>query len=785
MLDLKLWRDLARMRGQALTIALVVAGGVAAFVAAMSTHDSLVRAQQRYYVEARFGHVFASLKRAPLALRDRILALPGVADAHARLAGAALLDMPQVPEPVRARLIGLEHAQQATINRLQLRRGRWIDPANGHEVMVSEGFARANRLEPGDRLQALVNGRRETLQVVGVALSPEFIFALPAGEAMVDDRRFGVIWMARRTLEGALDMEGAFNDLVLTLSHDAIEAKVIDQLDHLLAPWGGRGAHGRDEQLSHRFLSQEIRQQRVTATVMPAIFLGVAAFLLNVVLGRLVAAQRSQIAVLKAVGYGDLAVGLHYLKLAVLVVVAGGLLGVALGAWMGQAMADLYADFFRFPQLEFRVAPWLMAVAVGVALAAGILGAGATVRRMMRLPPAEGMRPAAPPAYRALRGGATGALRRLSPRTRMIGRNIVRQPLRAAMTVLGVALAVAVIVSGMFWQDAVEHVMHLQFALVQRGDVEVGFTDPVGPRALHALARLPGVEQVEGSRAVPVRLRAGHRSYRTGVFGLPSGGGLRRLLDGELREIAPPREGLLLTDHIGQVLRVRPGDTVEMEVLEGARAHRVVRVAALVADPIGAAGYMELAALNRLMGEGESYSAASLRLARADDAALHARLKAMPKVASVAVKRTALRNFEDTNARYLLVFTGILTAFAVVIAIGVVYNAARIALAERAWELASLRVMGFTRREVSGILLGELALEMVVAIPLGWLIGYGLAVGSTGLVDTDLFRIPAVVWPRTYAYAALAVAVAGVASALIVRRKVDRLDLVAVLKTRE
>jgi putative ABC transport system permease protein len=761
----------------------VVAAGIGAFIALLSTYDSLQWSRHAYYEEARFAQVFADIKRAPKAVERQIAELPGVAALETSIVQDVTLDLANVDEPIIGRMIGLS-SNQASLNRLTLRRGRLPGQDKRNEALVSEGFAKAHGLMPGDHVVALLNGKREELEIVGIVLSPEYIFASRGGD-LPDDKGFGVFWVERERLASAFDMEGAFNHAALNLSPGASESAVIDALDRLLEPYGNLNTHGRRDQNSHRILNQEINQQKTMATIFPTIFLGVAVFLLNVVLARQVATQRDQIAALKALGYADRAIAAHYLKFVLVIVLCGIVLGVAVGAWMGYEMTDLYTTFFHFPRLIYRIQPWIMLLASGISLIAALGAALGAVRRIVAMAPAEAMRPPAPTRYRRLLLEKFGMEHLLSPQARMVIRTLERRPLRTLLTSFGIACAIAIIVAGTFWGDAMDYLMEVQFNAAERGDVTVVFTAPVARTALHDIARLPGVLRSEEMRSVPVRLRAGHRTYRTAVSGYPPDADLRQLLDTQLRRVPLPGDGILLSRRLAQRLGVKPGDTLTLESLEATRSKRDIVVSALVNDMIGLAAYMDIAALNRLMGEGESISAVAVKLDPARAKEFYARIKQMPQVATVTIKDEMLRSFRETNRRFLLFFTTIVTVFAAAIAVGVVYNSARISLAERAWELASLRVLGFTRHEVSTLLLGELAFEIALAIPLGLWLGYLLAHLIVAQMPMETVDIPVIITSATYAYAALAILIAGVASALIVRHRVDHLDLVAVLKTRE
>jgi len=784
-LDRKLLRDLRLMWSQAVTIALVVASGVAGYIATFSAYDGLSWSREVYYTEARFADVFASLKRAPRALEHQLAALPGAAHVETALTQIVQVDIPNVADPIIGRLVGIDPQALPQLNRLFIREGRMVSPHGGQtlEVLVSEAFALARGLKPGDRLHALINGKREALQIVGIALSPEYVFAGAGGSP--DLRGFGVFWLDRKALAAAYNMEGAFNQVAVRLAPGASEGMVIDGLDRLLAPFGGVSAHGRDEQMSNRFLSSEIKEQRVFGTVLPTIFLAVAAFLLNVVLSRQIATQREQIAALKALGYDNAAIGLHYVKLVLLIVLLGMAVGIGLGAWLGHWFMGLYAEVFRFPELRHRIRPDLVLAAGGLTLAAALGATWHAIAATVRLAPAEAMRPPAPGRYRPSIVEAWGLRDWFSPAARMVLRTMQRRPLRTSLTIAGIAASMAIVINGAFWNDTIELMLHSQFRLALRGDVVVGLVEVTPARILHEVARLPQVTAVEGSRSVNVRLVHGPSHWRGSVQGRSEVPQLQRVLDVARTAHSLPQDGLLLTDRLAERLQLRPGQTVRVEVMEGRRQVLELPVMGTVQEMIGMGAYIERRSLNRLLQESDVVNTVAVSVNPGHEAELLARLKTLPRVAMAFSKTVMLRNIEEITARNMLTFSAILTVFACVIAVGVVYNHARIALAERAWELASLRVLGFTRGEVSAFLLGELALEIVLAVPLGLAAGYWLAAAIVQLIKTDEFFFPLVIQTSTYAWAVVTVVAAGMASALIVRRRIDTLDLVGVLKTRE
>ena len=781
----KLLRDLWLSRGQALAIGLVIAGGVAMFVLLLSTFDSLDLTRQEYYDRYRFADVFASLKRAPQSLAADLAAIPGVARLETRVVVDVTLDVPSQSAPITGRLISVPEAGPPVLNALFMREGRTLEPNRDDEVLASETFARANDLVPGDTIGAVINGRRHDLRIVGLALSPEYVYAIRPGELIADDARFGVLWMNRRALAAAFQMEGGFNDVAIALGRGASEPDVIARVDALLRSYGGLGAIPRREQLSNFFLQSELDSLRGMGGIVPVVFLAVAAFLLNIVLTRIVAVQREQIAALKALGYTNAEIGWHFVSWSLLVACAGSVLGTIAGALLGRGMTGIYTDFFHFPILAYHLPARVVTGAATVALVAAVVGAVGAVHRVLTLLPAEAMRPEVPARYRRTLIEQVAIGRWLTQPTRIILRNLQLHPVRSALTMFGIALAGALLIVAMFTIDSMDDVTDVQFNVAETYDASVSFVEPVSAGAVDALARLPGVMQVEPFRAVPARLRSGTRVRSAAILGLPDPSGLRRVVDASAQIVALPPDGLVLSSKLAELLGVAAGERVSVEVLEGTRPVRNVPVVLLVDEFMGTNAYMNIRALRHLMEEGGSVSGAYLRVDDALVDQLYSTLKQTPAVAGVSLRRAALESFQKTAAESIEITRTVSTIFATIIAFGVVYNAARISLSERARELATLRIIGFTRGEIAYVLLGELAVVTLAALPLGMAIGYGLAAATVQAFDTDVYRLPLMVTTHTYAVATLTVVVTTIVSALIVRERLDHLDLISVLKTRE
>ncbi len=781
----KLLRELWQMRVQMLSIALVVATGVMSVVTMRGSYTSLLQARTDYYLQLRFADVWAPLVRAPLAVVERLERIPGVAAVDTRITLLATLDLPGLDMPAQGRFVSLPDSERPLLNDLLLEKGRYLEPGASGEVLIGSKFAEARALGPGDTLRVVINGRAQELHIVGVAASPEFAYVVPPGSLWPQYERFGVFWVSEDFLAPVYAMDGAFNEAVLALDAGADAQAVIQQVDAILEPYGGLGAYPREDQLSHLILDNELAEVRTHGTVVPAIFLGVAVFLLHQVLGRLITTQRGEIAVLKAFGYSDAEVVAHYLQFALVPVALGALLGGCGGAWLGSGLIGLYQQYFAIPGLVWRFTPSLLALAIGLTLAGAFSGAWGAVRKAARLPPAEAMRPETPARFRPGPLETLGLGRLLPAAGQMILRNLERRPLHALMGMLGVALGMAILIVGMFMFDSIEYLLDSQFRRIQREDLTLVFKDDVNESVRFELARMPGIMTVETWRSAPARLRNGHLEKEVAVTALDGDGKMRRIVNVAGQAQPLPESGVVLSAELAQRLQAALGDLLQIEWLDGPRLHTTVQVTNIADDFVGLSAYMSKDTMSASTGTTGLASGAYLATSGDNDAELFRRLKQVPGISGVSSPAELLAIFDREMARTLVISSSFLLGFAAILAFGVIYNSARIALSERSRELASLRVMGFHREEVAALLLGEQGLLTVLALPLGCVLGYWISLAITRALASDTFRVPFIADPRTYILAAAMILVAALLSTVAVRRRLDRIDIVSVLKTRE
>lgn len=784
-LDLKLLRDLWRVKGQAAAIIFVIAAGIALLVMSRGMMLSLDETMQAYYDRYRFADIFAPVKRAPNHLLADIRKLDGVADVEGRINGAGLVDLPASEAPISARIVSFHERNGSPINGVYISEGRMLDRAQPDEILLLKPFAEAHGLKPGDRIAVTMYGARHDFMIVGLALSPEFIYAIPPGEFVIDAGRYAVIWADEDALASAFNLDGAFNEAVLTLSRGADANRLLDDLDALLAAYGATGAYARADQISNKYLVEELAQLNTMGRVMTPIFLGVSIFLLNIVITRLVQTEREQIGLLKAFGYSNRAVGAHYLKFAVAIAIGGAFVGWAGGLWLGRWIAEIYQFYFHFPFLLFEAEFQTLGAALAISIAAAGFGAFLAVRAAATLSPAVAMRPPAPPKF----GRAGFLLNRvetlLDQPSRMIVRRIARQPMRAILTVLGIGAAMGLSVMMRFNLNATDYMLDVSFNVIDRSDALVTFAEPLSEKTILELASIEGVVSAEPFRATPVLFSNNRNEYTGGITGMIPSPVLNRAVDEKLRTVVINGEGIVISRQLAEILQISVGDYLTVDVREGRRPQLHIPVSGLVEALIGTPAYMNLDALNRQLKEPNRISGAYLLIDPLKRNSVYNELKSIPNVASVSLRREAYENFKKMIDEGPGTFRTIMTVFSIVIAAGVVYNSARIAFMERERDIASLRVLGFTKIETGYVLLGELGVLTILALPIGSVIGYLIWSYLANALSTDLYQIPVIYREDSLGYAALIILFSTAAASAFIQQDVGKLDMVSALKTRE
>ncbi|MFN5104780.1 MAG: ABC transporter permease [Planctomycetota bacterium] len=782
---LLLW-ELTSHWKQGLAIVVLLTCGIATLIMSTTTMRSLEASRDRYYTKYSFAHLWAPLVRAPEELLVRIRQIPGVQRVSGRVEKHVLLDFPEMLEPASARLVSIDREPHLDINGLYLRHGRLPVMAEQTEVVVSELFAEAHRLKLGDRIAANLEGKREELIVVGIGLSPDSIYVVQPGMLLPNNRLYGILWAPREKLAAAFNMEGAFNQVAIRLGHDANIGNVKSQIDSILEPYGSIGAYDRDEQESHARVRDEMRELRTMALLSPAIFLSVSAFLVHMVFSRMIIHQTEQIATLRAFGYTAMQIGLHYLRVVLVWVALGVLLGIGCGLWLAAWLSEIYRMFFRFPEMVvIRFGwEWMLAVSLGVLVA--FLGAISGMLRAMQLPPAVAMRSGSSQNAPAKGLMHLPFLGRLRPIGRMVMIRMVGNLWLTFFSVLGMGLGVSLLILSSFMEKTIDYVLDHQFSRSQRQDLQLSFYDPRSQECLYEVQQWPGVGQVEAYRSVPIRMRSGLVSDRLAILGLEPNAQLFRVLDEHDRAIAfPNHSGLTITGKLAQKLNLRVGSKVQIDLLEGQNRSLELTVERIYPNYTGPAAFLPKDFLHELMLEGPRISGLFLTIQPGAKQQVYRLIKETPAISGVTDKSAALANFREMISKSTGWMRLVNAIFATLITIGVAYNSALITFSERARDLATMRVLGYRQTEVNRVLLLELFWTMLLAIPIGVPLGYLFAYGLVRAMDSESHRFPFVVHQQTILYAVSVMIAATIVCGLMVLRMTKNLDLISVLKVRE
>lgn len=784
----KILRTIRRNVGQTLAVSAVIMCGTATLIAFTTAHRNLLLSKETYYAANQFADFEIMLERAPDTVLFKLEELDGVREVRGRIVDEAKLDLGAGHEARTGRIVSMPRLRGPVLNNVHVSEGRYFDPSATNEVIVSSAFAEANDLLLGETIHATIDGRRHALRVVGFGQSPEYIYIIRSIQDMIPSpERFGILWVPEDFAEGALDMQTASNNIVGTVDDPAELDRILDQAETVLQPYGLFAKIKAEDQVSNRFISDEISGLEATTRVIPPVFLGIASLVIAILMNRMVRNERSQIGLLKAYGYSNFAVAFHYIQYAAILGVIGSIAGGLLGQWAADQMMGMYGQFYEFPELHnrFYLNVFLRGSAIAVFFA--VAGSWLAARRASGILPAESMRPEAPKsARRSWLERSPRIWNSLSFTSKMIARNVSRHPFRAGLNAFAVMISCGLLIIGFFMLDGMDYLMRFQFEISQRQDARVNFIIERGEGALREVARYEHVRAAEPQLQYPFEMRNGWYQKDVVIIGLPQGGRLQRLIDSDENEVAIPESGLVLSERLAFDLGAEVGDFITIKPLYGkVEVEKSVPVRKIVQQYFGASAYMSLDALSDVLDEEMAINAVLVRMDGGTERTLNEQVRDVPGVATVEIRKDAHENLKETLGQQMAVSSVTTILFAGIIAFSVIYNVTSVSLAERERELASLRILGFSQQEVGRILYRENFMAGAVGLALGVPFGMIACRGLIEAFNTELYRLPYYIELSTI-YVAIGLTVLFIVFAnLAVRRKLIRLDLVEVLKSRE
>jgi putative ABC transport system permease protein len=789
-LDHKLWRDLRSNAAILFTVVAIIAVGVGAFTGLLSTQRILRNAQGDYYRQYRFADFWLDIKKMPLVAVQRIERIPGVAAVESRVVFDVILDMHDRPEPVTGRLISVPaRGFDRVINGVHLVRGSGFSDNRDEEVIIGDAFARAHGLQPGDRLEMILNRRKESFVIVGTAISPEYIYLVQSyGSFAPDPEHFGILYVKEKYAREILGFQDAANQVAgqLAPGYEQDVDVLLEQMDRELAPYGVLSSISRQLQPSNRFLSDEIRSLGVTATIMPAIFLFVAVLVLNVLMNRFAQSQRTIIGTFKALGYSNWRIVEHYLSFGLVIGFAGGAVGIVLGLSIARGLMQLYKGFFQFPNFTYHAYPDLLLAGMVISVVFAVAGTAKGVWRVLQLHPAEAMRPRPPE-----RGGAIGLerfqplWRRLGFRTHIALRGLFRNYGRSLTAVICSLLSVAIIFAALTMRHSMHYLVEYQFEQIGHSDADLALRDARSMDSLFEARRLVGVSYAEAVYGLGADLRLGRVSRRMSITGLAAGHHLTTPLDERMQPIDIPPAGLVLSTKLAELLHAQVGDQLELTPVLGHRLPRQVPVASIVKEYMGLVAYADLAYLSHLVDEPPMLNSIQLAVepSRVND--LYRAVKDQPDVAGIGVRSQTKANIVNTLLRTMIFSISLIVLFAGIIAFGSILNASLIEIADRTRDIATFRVLGYRPLQVAGIFFRENGLIFGVGLLVGIPFGYVMVRIISRVYNTELFRMPVIVSRDIVLLAAGLSCLFVLIAQWFVFRQIRRLDWLEGIKVKE
>jgi putative ABC transport system permease protein len=791
MLLRKLLRDVLQRKGALLTLCIIVAIGVGCYISMASVYRDLSGSQKRYYQNYRFADFVVDVKRAPAWAVEEVASLPNVRAARGRVSFETLIDLPTREEPISGLAISMPETSSPVLNDILLYSGTWFSKGDHKEVILNDAFARKNGLSPGSRIKVLLLDKQHDLLVVGTAMSPEFVYLIPPGgvEVAPDPAQFGVMYLPEQFLQESCEMDGAFNQIIgvaYDSSRPALTA-TLGLIEEKLDAYGVIGTTVAEDQPSARYLADELKGLRITSTVMPTIFLIVAVLVLNVLMSRMVAQQRTIIGTLKALGYTSGSITAHYIGYGIFVGLIGGLGGVAFGYWAQDELVKLYRQFFALPDIQPHFYLHVLLLGMTISIVSAAIGTLLGARRAARLEPAVAMRPPPPEkGGKVLPERIEGFWRPLPFRWKMIVRAIFRNPFRSSVNMLASLVATALIFAALSMTDSLDYLMNYEFKKVAHQDISISLRDPEGITAPREVSLLPTVTETEPQLVVPCDLQNGPYQKRIGVMGLVHGNHLYTPLDKQGNPIAIPGLGLILSKKLAEILNLAPGDTVRLRSLIGLREEVVAPIVGTVETFLGLSAYANIRYLSKLIGE--EWAANVILCDTFQGKAVHSfldPLKARPTVIGVKERTRALIQLNETFGKTMGTMMFIMVLFAGLVAFGSVFNTALVSLSERQREVGTLRVLGYSPTQITGIFSGESLMLNGAGILMGLAFGILLAHGLSLAYSTELYRFPAVIYPWRLAMCAVIMGIFVSAAQLIIHRLICKLKWLEVVKIME
>lgn len=786
----KFYRDISESKGQFVSVLAVVIVGVMFYTGLNSTMENLSKSSSKYYQDYRMGDLWCSLYRAPDSIVRSIEEVPGVKKATGRVIQDARISLKSGEAVVR--LISMPDQKKAVVNDIIMKSGSYFSSDANNQCIVSEDFLKANDLSIGQVIEPIINGDKVKLKIIGSAKSPEYAYELKDGDqTFPDPEKFGVVYVKKSYFQMVVDFKDSVNDISLQLNDPDTYKKVKDDLEKILKPYGLISIIERKNWVSYAAFDSDISSLKSMSSVFPMFFFVVSAVIIYITMTRMIENQRTQMGALKALGYSNLHILLHYQTYPILVGVLGSIIGSLLGVFVvGKGLIGIFNDIYNLPLEKMVVHGDLVLPAALLALFFCVAAGYNACRKELALVPSQSMRQKPPAAgKKMLLENIKFLWKAMNFSWKIILRNLFRYKRRSAMASVGVIFSMALILVALGLNNSVHDMIKVQFSQIQKYDLKISFSKILDADDLNFIEGIDNIKSVEPVMETGMEITNGWRKKDVGLIALDSNSNLFGVLDKDGKPVAIPQEGILLPERLMDTLLLQTGEKAYVRFYYPGKNEdkdkKQVAVKGVISPYTGQSAVCSTEYLKYLLQEGLIVNAAYIKLENPENLNQTVnKLKDILTISTVQSKSEAEENYQKTTGSTNTVIAFMLIG-AGILAFTVIYNITNINIFERRREIATLSVLGFTAGELKSLVLNENYFVSAFGIITGMPLGKYLLELLTKMQETDNMQMPAVLNNSSYLIAVLMVAIFTIMANVLLTKKILSINMVESLKSTE
>lgn len=777
-LDKRLFRLINNTKGQYIAVLAIVVTGLFVFTAVSNSALNLKDSLNDYYVETNFADIFVSAISLPQKLESSIIGESDISEAEARLVFDTSFITDDDEDKVNVRAVSVDKNENK-INKLYIKSGKRA--LSEKDIIVIEQFAVARNINVGDQIKLQINGRQYKFNVSAIAASSEYTYIMENEQAMLPDpENFGIVYIEEDYLRKIYGSKGNFNEILIEINNEDKLDETSEFLEDHLDKYGVKRVIKKDDQLSNSMMKQEIEGLEMMSKSVPVIFLVFAGIMLSSMLSRIIKKDRTAIGILKALGYKNSEVIVHYLKYAASVGVIGGLIGSIVGTALSGAMTNYYLVFFNIPTLTIKVYYDRIIISIILSCLFCIVSGFWGVKGITKINPAESMKPESPGKGKRILIEKIKIIWNHIPFSwKMVLRSIFREKKKFAFVGAAVAITCGMMVMTIWMIDIMDVMFNKHYNEFMKMEYNINFIGFENENAKKEVAENINVEDIEGRIELPFELENGKKSKIVNVIGLEKNTVFYGFEDMKGSKVYIPDDGILISSNLATGLNVKTGDSILLKNFLPNKDDGYVTVKGIIKQSLGINGYMNLNYLNdKFLDKGIING---IYLNSDDD--VSSKLKDVKNINTIQSQNDMRSAFEEYTG-LINVSMGFMVIFSGLLGFIIMYSMTLMSINERTLEFSSLRVMGFSKKEIFNMLVRENMIMsfigIIVGIPLGlWLVNY-MATSYT----TDVYSMNEPVSAISVVIAMILTIVFLISAQFMTYAKIHKLDFMQALKNR-